>query len=261
MNTIIIIPARYGSTRFPGKPLHMIAGKSMLERMWRIAKAIERVDQVYITTEDSRIIDHAEEFGAKALLTPESCRNGTERCHALISQLDAPPDVIINLQGDAVLSPPWILQALVDAFSDHPDLAMATPAVRLTWEQATSLGKAKQTTPASGTLVTFDHAHQALYFSKLMIPFVRQPNLESCCPYFRHIGLYGYKASILERLISLPPSPLEQAESLEQLRALENGIPIHVVEVDYQGRSHWSVDSPEDVKIVEDLIAQEGELV
>ena len=261
MKILIIIPARYGSTRFPGKPLHVIAGKSMLERVWRIAKAVERVDEVYITTEDSRIIEQAERLGAKTLLTPESCRNGTERCHASINLLHTRPDVVINLQGDAALTPPWILQALVDAFYDDPDLAMATPAVRLTWEQAESLGQAKKTTPASGTLVTFDDAHRALYFSKLMIPFVRKPDLESVCPYFRHIGLYGYRADILDKLISLPPSPLEQAESLEQLRALENGIPIHVVEVDYQGRSHWSVDSPEDVKIVEDLIAQEGELV
>ena len=261
MNMIIVIPARYGSTRFPGKPLHIIAGKSMLERMWPIAKAIERVDQVYITTEDSRIIEHAKSFGAKALLTSDACRNGTERCHALISQLETPQEAVINLQGDAVLTPPWILQALVDAFYDNPELAMATPAVRLTWEQVDSLRQAKQKTPASGTMVTFDHAHKALYFSKLMIPFVRKPNYDGPCPYFRHIGLYGYKATILEKLISLPPSPLEQAESLEQLRALENGIPIHVVEVDYQGRSHWSVDSPEDVQIVEELIAQEGELV
>ena len=129
--TIIIIPARYQSSRFPGKPLAMIQDHSMLKRTWSIAKAIENIDEVYIATDDDRIEKHAQSFNAKVIMTPQECNNGTERCHALLSQLDALPDIIINFQGDAVLTPPWILQSLVEAMQQQPAPEIATPAVQL----------------------------------------------------------------------------------------------------------------------------------
>ncbi len=287
-NTTIIIPARYGSTRFQGKPLHPILGITMLERVWRIAKAVKNVSSVYIATDDTRILEHAKSFGADAVMTPLECRNGTERAQAALAHLPQKPDAVINFQGDAVLTPPWVLQAIADELNNNPAATMVTPAVQMSWEQVDQLIEAKRTTPASGTVVVVDNALNALYFSKAMIPFVRgeargtrrevqensakentpsvqisplAPRASCLSPYLRHIGLYGYRTAVLERLNALPPSPLEELEQLEQLRALENGIGIKIVLVEYQGRTHWSVDSPEDAITAAEIIEREGELV
>ena len=255
----VIIPARYGSSRFPGKPLAPIARVPMLERVWRLARAVEGVTQVAVATDDTRIAALVEGFGGEVIMTPESCRNGTERALAAIDTMAQQPDVVLNLQGDAVLTPPWILGALVDAMRADPDVPMATPAVRMTAHQVADLVQSKADGQVGGTTVTFDHSNKALYFSKRVIPFIRGEHDDP--PVYRHIGLYAYRTDTLRRLCDLPMGPLEQVEQLEQLRALEHGIPIKVVEVDYRGRTHWSVDAPEDVSMVEKLIAQEGELV
>jgi 3-deoxy-manno-octulosonate cytidylyltransferase (CMP-KDO synthetase) len=258
-STAIIIPARYGSSRFPGKPLAPIAGVPMLERVHRIAASVSGVSRVCVATDDSRIANLVRGFGGEAVMTPESCRNGTERVLAAIQSMDAPPEIVLNLQGDAVLTPPWILSALVEAMQADAALPMATPAVRLNRQQYEDLVASKASGQAGGTTVTFDHNYKALYFSKRVIPFIRGENDNP--PVYRHIGLYAYRRATLERLCQLEPGPLEQVEQLEQLRALENGIPIKVVEVDYRGRTHWSVDAPDDVTMAETLIAREGELV
>ncbi|MAJ62925.1 MAG: 3-deoxy-manno-octulosonate cytidylyltransferase [Alphaproteobacteria bacterium] len=255
----IIIPARYGSSRFPGKPMAPIAGVPMLERVWRIARAVPHVGQVIVATDDQRIVDLVTGFGGYAVMTPESCRNGTERSLAAINQMADKPDIILNLQGDAVLTPPWILEALVNAMLANPDLPMATPATRMSAAQVDDLVASKADGQVGGTTVTFDYTGRALYFSKRVIPFIR--GTHDAPPVYRHIGLYAYRQATLERLCQLQPGPLETVEQLEQLRALENGIPIQVVTVDYRGRTHWSVDAPDDVTMVEKLIAEEGELV
>jgi 3-deoxy-manno-octulosonate cytidylyltransferase (CMP-KDO synthetase) len=261
METVIIIPARYGSTRFPGKPLHVIAGVSMIERVWRIARQVTGAAGVYIATDDERIRRHVLDFGGQAILTPPECRNGTERVFAACAHLESGVDAVINFQGDAVLTPPWIIQRLVDAFTTHPQARIVTPAVRCLAVDLTALAAAKEKTPASGTMVVFNTRYEALYFSKAMIPHIRNPQQAATLPAYRHIGLYGYRLDTLGQLCALPPTPLEQAEQLEQLRALEHGIPIQVVPVDYRGRRHWSVDSPEDAAITEQIIAEQGELI
>jgi 3-deoxy-manno-octulosonate cytidylyltransferase (CMP-KDO synthetase) len=260
MDIAIVIPARYGSRRLPGKPLAEIGGRSLLSRVWSIAMAVDGVSAVYIATDDERIATHARSFGATAIMTSADCENGTERVREAIRTLPKPPDAVINLQGDAVLTPPWVIQALVDAFDADPAIRLATPAMRCTRRQYEEIKKSKETSPASGTLVTFDKDFNALYFSKAIIPSLREEDLDPP-PVHRHIGIYGYRLDALEELAALAPTPLETAEKLEQLRALENGIPIRIVVVDYRGRTHWSVDAPEDIGIVEDLIAREGELV
>ncbi len=260
MNIVIVIPARYGSTRFPGKPLALIAGRSLLHRVFAIAKAVEKVAGVYIATDDERIAEHARGFGAEVLITPEPCRTGTERVFAAAKMLDLRPDAVINLQGDAVLTPPWVVQAIADAFHAEPALPLVTPAVRLSLAQCAELNDMKARAPSSGTLVTFDRHGDALYFSKAIIPFLRDSGQDPP-PLYRHIGIYGYAFDTLSRLSSLDQTPLEKAEQLEQLRALENRIPIRVVVVTYRGRTHWSVDVPDDIRKVEKIIAREGELV
>jgi 3-deoxy-manno-octulosonate cytidylyltransferase (CMP-KDO synthetase) len=256
----LVIPARFQSRRLPGKPLAAIAGVSLLERVWRIAQAVERVSSVTIATDDARVVAHAASFGAAALMTPPALATGSDRVRACLSLLPRRPDAVINLQGDAVLTPPWVVQALVDALHQDPAIGMVTAAVRCSWQQLAEIEALKAQSPTSGTLVTLDRFGRALYFSKAIIPYLRHRDGDRP-PVHRHIGIYGYASDVLDRLSDLPQSPLEIAEQLEQLRALENGIPIKVVLVDYGGRTHGSVDSPEDVTVIEAIIAREGELV
>ncbi len=260
MDIAVVIPARYASRRFPGKPLVEIKGRGVLHRTWAIAKAVENVVEVYVATEDLRVAEYARGFGAKAIMTSKECANGTERVREAIRTLDRPPDAVINLQGDAVLTPPWVVQALVDALMDDPSIRVVTPAARCSWRQYEEIKAAKATNPTGGTLVTFDKNINALSFSKAIIPYLRIKDADPP-PVYRHVGIYGYRFDALEELASLAPTPLEVAEQLEQLRALEHGIPIKVVPVDYRGRTHWSVDAPDDIAIVERLIDQQGELV
>lgn len=260
MKTVIVIPARQGSTRFPGKPTAMVRGKQMLHRTWLIAKSVQHVDEIYIATDDEGIRKQALGFGAKVLMTRVDCQNGTERVFDAIRQLDQKPEIAINLQGDAVLTPPWVIQSVVDAMHKDATIQLATPATRLDWTKFDEFLKSKSGGRVSGTLVVFDLHYNALYFSKGTIPFIRDRSIAEP-PIHRHIGLYAYRHQTLERYVSLKPTPLEGVEKLEQLRALEHGIPIRIIPVDYCGRTHWSVDNPEDIKIVEEIIDREGDLI
>ncbi|MDD5585386.1 MAG: 3-deoxy-manno-octulosonate cytidylyltransferase [Alphaproteobacteria bacterium] len=270
----IIIPARYGSTRFPGKPLALVAGVPLLQRVWALGASVVGKGNVAVATDDERIAAFCAKIGAACVMTDPAIANGTGRVHAALQQLPSDVDQIINLQGDAVLTPPWVIRAVIDEMARDSSIGIFTPAVRLTKETYEALRAAKQAGEAGGTTVTFDKDHNALYFSKSIIPFVRavagtaeraeKNNVRDGAdnpPVYRHIGLYGYRRETLARLIALPPSPLEQAEKLEQLRALENGLKIRVVEVDYKGRSHIGVDSEADASRAEAIIAAEGELL
>lgn len=260
MKAVIIIPARYGSSRFPGKPLALIKGASMIERVYRLAARTPDVS-VYVATDDERIRGAVESFGGRAIMTDPNCQNGTERVYAAAKTLPERPDIVINLQGDSPLTPPWIVTALVEKLRGDPAIELATPAVKLTAAQYLALAQRDKADSSSGTLVTFDRHYRALYFSKALIPYLRrEPELGEPIPVYKHIGIYGYRWATLERYRALAPTPLEQAESLEQLRALENGIPIHIVEVDYRGRTPWSVDTPNDLRRVEQILDLEGEL-
>ncbi|WP_218813901.1 3-deoxy-manno-octulosonate cytidylyltransferase [Rickettsiella endosymbiont of Dermanyssus gallinae] len=259
MKTIIVIPARYHSGRFPGKPLKIIKGHSLLYRVWCIAKSVKQIDEVYIATDHADIQSHALAFGAKVIMTKD-CENGTARVFDAISKLDKKPEIIFNLQGDAVLTPPWIIQTLIAAMLVNPNIAMTTPATRITRDQYASMHANKLKGEVGGTMVVCDKDNNALYFSKSMIPYLRDTVMENP-PLYRHIGFYAYRYATLEKYTTLSPTPLEMLEGLEQLRLLENGVAIRVVMVDYKGRTHASIDSPDDVKRVELIIEKEGELV
>ncbi len=260
MNTAIVIPARRGSTRFPNKPMAMIGGKQLLLRTWLIAKAVKNIDEVIIATDDNDIRALAEGFGATVIMTRPECENGSVRVFDAINKLKDKPKIAVNLQGDAVLTPPWVIQAVVDEIQNDASIALATPATKLDWKRYDEFVQSRAGGRVSGTLVVFDKKKNALYFSKGLIPFVRDRNMTEP-PIYRHIGLYCYRYQTLARYSELEPSPLEEIEKLEQLRALENGIPIRIVPVDYRGRTHWSIDNPEDIKIAEAIIEREGELV
>lgn len=260
MDTVIVIPARYGSRRFPGKPLAMIRGRSLLERTWRIGRAVAGVSALYVATDDGRIAAHAKGFGAEVVMTPTDCATGTDRVLAAVRSLPKRPDVVVNLQGDAALTPPWVLQTLVDAMRDDPGIRIATPAVQCSAAELAEIETSKRANPESGTFVVFDKDRNALYFSKAVIPHLRFRDRDPP-PVYHHIGIYAYRRGALEAFCALPQSELERAEQLEQLRALQNGIPIRVVPVDRRGHTHWSVDTPDDAKKVEEIIAREGELI
>lgn len=265
LTAVIVIPSRYGSTRFPGKPLATIADQSLLKRVWRLACAVQPKTEVIIATDDQRIKEHGESFGAKVVMTSSTHRNGSERVAEVVKSLTWTPKVVINLQGDALLTPPWIIEELIAEMLRDETVSIATPAVQLSEEKYRKLEDSKKSGVSSGTTVTFDKKMNALYFSKTVIPYRRvapsDSTLISMSPIYQHVGMYGYTPEALQALVSLPEGTLEQVEQLEQLRALENGIPVRIVKVDLKGRTLWPIDAPEDVKTVERIIATEGELV
>jgi 3-deoxy-manno-octulosonate cytidylyltransferase (CMP-KDO synthetase) len=256
---LIVIPARMGSTRFPGKPKAMIAGRSMLERVWRIAASVEGAEAV-VGTPDQELVDFAVGFGARAVLAPESAGKTGSDCAAYVAErLGGVHDLVLNLQGDAPLVPPWVPQAVVEALERDPDAEVATPIVRLEGETLSRFLESKKAGSLTGTTCVFDARGYALYFSKGVIPNLRNPG--DAPPVYRHIGLYGYRKDALARFASLPQGVFERVEGLEQLRALEHGMPMRAVPVDLRGRSLVSVDHPDDVAQAEEAIAREGELL
>ncbi|MCB1119440.1 MAG: 3-deoxy-manno-octulosonate cytidylyltransferase [Chlamydiia bacterium] len=260
MSALIVIPARMGSTRFPNKPLALIARKTMIQRVWEIGKAAHEADQVVIATDSLELKQACEAFGASVVMTDPRCLTGTDRVAETIMNHPFLNDIVLSLQGDAVLTPPWVIDALIAEMKQDSSVSIATPAVKLAGEALTHFIDQKRRGSTTGTSVVFDNQRNALYFSKALIPFIRSEQQESLTVW-RHIGLYAYRREALITLTQLPEGKLEKTEKLEQLRALENGMAIRVVPVDYRGRSHGSVDRPEDVAHVESLIAKEGELL
>lgn len=267
MKLAIAIPARYGSTRFPGKPLAMINGKSMLHRVLEVAnKAAEPYEDVtiFVTTEDKRIAEHAEEVGATCINTPPSCPTGSDRVLSAIRQLHDWPDFIINLQGDAPFTPPRIIRQIFDAYKNNPRAEVVTPVHKLSWGDLDRLRETKNKTPFSGTTAIINDKNRALWFSKHIIPAIRNEEdlreKSGTSPIYQHLGLYGFRSDILESFCSLPQGTYEQMEGLEQLRMLENNINIQTVPVDIEeGLIQSGIDSPEDIIRAENHILNHGE--
>lgn len=266
LNTVIVIPARHASTRLPGKPLAMIAGKTMVERVHAIAMtAAEKHGnvKVFVTTEDERIHTYCSDNHIECVKTPVDCPTGTDRTLAAISTLGLRPDFVINLQGDTPLMKPAFISAMIDAYTKNPKNDIVTPVVQLDWDALDQLRKDKDITPFSGTTTILDKNNNAVWFSKNIIPAIRKEDQlraeTTLSPVYRHIGLYGYRFDKLEEFVSLPESHYETLEGLEQLRALENGFTINCVKVEYGDHPAMSgVDSPEDIKRTEALLKQYG---
>lgn len=269
MKTAIIIPARFGSSRLPGKPLAQIHGQSMLQRVVNIAKAatknLKYID-VVVATDDSRISEHCKEIAVPSIMTSLHALTGTDRIAEAVDQLEQKPDFVLNLQGDAPLTPPDFIHKMITSFAEKP-CDVITPVTRLTWLELDKLRIQKQKTPFSGTTAVFNEkSGKAYWFSKNIIPGIRKEselrNQSEYSPIYRHIGLYGYSYPILKKFIHLAESSYEHLEGLEQLRILECGFDIRCVEVSYGNRANMSgVDSPEDITRAEELIRQHGELL
>jgi 3-deoxy-manno-octulosonate cytidylyltransferase (CMP-KDO synthetase) len=262
MSVLVVIPARYASTRYPGKPLVALTGatgaaKSLIRRSWEAAAAVSGVDRVVVATDDTRIRDAAQDFGAEAVMTPDTCRNGTERCAAALDALGGGHDIVVNLQGDAPLTPAWFIEDLVAALVDHPVAEVATPVLRCDGRALNALLDDRRAGRVGGTTAVFGTDHEALYFSKEVIPYTPGAYAEDAdTPVFHHVGVYAYRPAALAAYARWPVGGLEQLEGLEQLRFLERGVPMLCVEVEARGRKFWELNNPEDVPRIEAMMAE-----
>ena len=265
MKTLIVIPSRYASTRFPQKPLHPIAGQSLLARVAAIAQVCAAGDETvsYVIATDHEAIEaHAHEIGAPVVMTDPDLPSGTDR--ALAAARLAAPDAefIVNLQGDAPFTPPSYIAAIIEA-GRTTALDAVTPIVQLSWEDLDEVRERKKETPFSGTSCIVNAEDEALWFSKTILPAMRKEDqlrqADALSPVWRHIGLYGYKRAALERFVSLPEGHYERLEGLEQLRFLENGMRIQAVKVPAAPSAMWGIDTPQDAAHAEALIAKHGE--
>ena len=263
MKTVIIIPARYASTRYPGKPLVKLTlpdgvSKSLIQLSWEAACRVTGVDAVYVATDDARIRDAAHAFGADVIMTSDTCRNGTERCAEALENVELDADLIVNLQGDAPLTPHWFVEDLIDAMKQDGVAQMATPVLRLDHLTYGHFTADRREGRVGGTTAIFDKNNHALYFSKEVVPFmdINKWPADVELPVFHHVGVYAYRPAALTAYMSWPEGTLERLEGLEQLRFLENGKTVKCVEVEGRGRVFWELNNPEDVDRIEGVIAQ-----
>ena len=261
MKTVVFIPARYASTRYPGKPLVKLTGatgdsKSLIQRSWEAATSVPGVDAVYVLTDDHRIAEAAHLFGADVLMTSEAARNGTERCAEAVGQLTDLPDIVINLQGDAPLTPAWFVEALIDAMQVDPEVQLATPVLLCDRLPLPNLVTDRREGRVGGTTTVMRPDRTALFFSKEVLPHVG--NLESPPDVWHHVGVYGYRPDALRRYGTWDEGALERAEGLEQLRFLENGVPVTCVPVEGRGRVIWELNNPVDDARIEAVLKKEG---
>ena len=243
LNIVAIIPARYASTRFPGKPLADLDGRTMVEHVYRRAEAARSISQVIVATDDLRIATRVHDFGGEVRLTKATHETGTDRLAEVAASLDC--DVVVNVQGDEPLIDPRAIDELVAPFFTDTDASIQITTLFRRINDVADLNN------PNIAKVVLDRAGFALYFSRAPIPHIRDPR-GGWPPLYRHIGLYAYRRSALLVIASLEPTPLERAESLEQLRALEHGIRIKAVETRHES---FEVNTPEDLELVRRLLA------
>jgi 3-deoxy-manno-octulosonate cytidylyltransferase (CMP-KDO synthetase) len=263
MNAIILIPARYASSRYPGKPLVEIRGasgtaKPLIVRSVEAARRVRGVSAVFVVTDDDRIADVCTGQGVGVIMTSPECRNGTERCAEALASLHE-PDLVINFQGDALLTPSGFVESLIERMRGASDALVATPAMRLRSHEVRALQAEEAAGRVGGTSVVIDADSQALYFSKRLIPYLPVGALDGdMSPVRLHVGVYAYRPEALERYVATPLSELETLEGLEQLRFLAAGLPIAVVDVETPPFALRELNNPEDVGPIEQALAQAG---
>lgn len=261
MKTVIFIPARYASTRYPGKPLVALrqkdgSEKTLIEMSWEAARAIRGVDAVYVATDDDRIADAARGFGADVVMTDAACENGTARVAQAFARADIDADLVINFQGDAPLTPPWFVEALIEAMRADDSIGMATPVLRCDRAIYDALKDDRAQGRVGGTTAVFDAGMNALYFSKEVLPYIDPGKVAEPIPVFHHVGVYAYRPAALSAYVAHPVCPLETLEGLEQLRFLHAGLPVRCVEVDARGRVFWELNNPTDVARIETALRE-----
>lgn len=244
---LAVIPARFGSTRFPGKPLSLIHGKTLIQRTYENALSSAILSDVVIATDDDRIFSHAKDFGAAVVMTDPNHPNGTERIAEVVGKMDVRPDIVVNIQGDEPCVSPEVIEALVSALVNHPEAPMSTVITPLTnLEDAANPSIVKCVTDQNG---------RALYFSRQLLPGSKTLKPNPAITYYSHIGLYAYRTDFLFTYLHLSPTPLQLAEDLEQLKVLEHGFQIQTAIVEH---TSLGVDTPEDILKVESYLCKQS---
>lgn len=250
ISCIGIIPARFDSQRLPGKPLVSIAGKPMIEQVYRRVKKAKSLDDVIVATDDKRIYQAVKKFGGEVFLTPKNIKSGSDRVAFVAKKINC--DIVVNIQGDEPTIKPQMIDQLVESLKKEPQIPVATLVRKI--ENKENLGN------PNVVKVVKTKENMALYFSRYCIPYVSSENgsgkydKSKLKNYFEHIGIYAYRKNFLLKFTRMPPSPLERAEKLEQLRVLENGYKIKLVETKF--KTH-PVDNKSDIKIVEKILRNE----
>ena len=263
MNSVILIPARFQSSRYPGKPLVELKGsggtaKPLILRSVEAARRVRGISGVFVLTDDERIADACARDGVGVIMTSPECRNGTERCAEALGSLHE-PDLVINFQGDALLTPPGFVEALIDRMAADADAMVATPAMRLRSDAVRALQSEEAAGRVGGTSVVTDTFGRALYFSKRIIPHLPGGSLSGeMSPVRLHVGVYAYRPEALERYVATPVSELETLEGLEQLRFLAAGVSVAVVDVETPPFALRELNNPEDVEPIEQALAEAG---
>jgi 3-deoxy-manno-octulosonate cytidylyltransferase (CMP-KDO synthetase) len=263
VNAVILIPARYASTRYPGKPLVDLRGatgvaKPLIQRTVEAARRVQGVSGVFVTTDDERIARACAAFAVGVIMTSPDCRNGTERCAEALASLHD-PDLVVNFQGDALLTPPHFVEALIARMNEDPDALVATPATRMRSAEVRALQAEEAAGRVGGTTVVTDDQARALYFSKRLIPHLPPGALNGdTSPVRLHAGVYAYRARALQLYAATAVSELEMLEGLEQLRFLAAGVPVAVVDVEPPPFALRELNNPEDVAPIERALAEAG---
>lgn len=261
---IVIIPARFASTRYPGKPLVGLAGatgmkKSLVRRSWECASSIRACAGVWVATDDERIADEVRSFGGQVVMTSPDCANGTERCAEAAARLDLSTDYIVNLQGDAPLTPADLVPELIERLKTDRTCVMATPAVRCGPSTYAHLAEDVAAGRVGGTTVVMDAQSRALYFSKRLIPYIDpafSADRASSC--HLHLGVYAYRSDALQAYARHESTEAELLEGLEQLRFLHFSLPVSVVVTEPLGWSPIELNNPTDVPVIERLLRDRG---
>ena len=257
----IIIPARFASSRFPGKPLARLKGRGGVERTlvewsWRAAARVPDVSRLIVATDDRSIAAEVERFGGTVVMTPPECANGTERCAAAAAALPDCPNIIVNFQGDAPLTPPDFVSAVIARMQAEPELAVATPAIACHGDTYRHLVEDRAAGRVGGTTMVFNRRGHALYFSKNVIPFVPDGRAEESGAVHLHLGLYAYRRAALAAYAAVSESVLEQLEGLEQLRFLDQGIAIGAVLCEPPDGTMIELNNPGDAPLIEQELAR-----
>jgi len=264
MSVVIVIPARHASTRYPGKPLVELRGVTgegltLIRRSWEAARQVEGIERVIVATDDDRIRDHAEAFGAEVAMTSPHARNGTERCAEAVAGLGFSPEIVVNLQGDAPLTPAWFIEGLVAGLRADAEADVATPVLRCSGAMRSDLIADRVAGRVGGTTAVFGHDGRALYFSKEVIPFAAADfGPSDPTPVYHHVGVYAYRPPALAEYPGWGEGRLEVLEGLEQLRFLERGRKVLCVEVEARGREFWELNNPSDVPKLEAMMQRMG---
>lgn len=264
MSTVIVIPARYQSSRYPGKPLVALKGASgrelsLIQRSWMAAQEVKGIDRVVVATDDDRIRDHAQGFGAEVVMTSPAARNGTERCAEAVANMGIAPEIVVNLQGDAPLTPAWFIEGLVTGLRADPGADVATPVLQCTGAMRADLIEDRKQGRVGGTTAVFGHDNRAMYFSKEVIPYAGGDYADDQpTPVFHHVGVYAYRPAALAEYAAWDEGRSEVLEGLEQLRFLERGRRILCVPVEARGREFWELNNPSDVARIQDMMRRMG---